>query len=162
MRDGVRARFLGGVAEVGRLGMLLEDDGTSVLFDYGMKPSDPPEYPQPAPKVDALCLTHAHLDHSGMVPWAAGRYEMPVLGTPVTRTMADLLVHDSLKVCKLEGYPQPFAKSDIHAMNANWDGVEYADERRVGGFRVRFHSAGHLPGSTMFQVDNGDHTVLFT
>lgn len=158
----MRVRFLGGVDEVGRLGMVLEGQSTKLLFDYGMAPRDPPEYPHPAPEVEALFLSHSHLDHSGMVPLVAGRQGCPVVGTSLTRTMSDLLAYDSMKVARLEGYPQPFKREDIAAMNAQWDERHFGDTRESGEFDVRFHPAGHIPGSTMFEADDGSTRMLFT
>lgn len=158
----MRLRFLGGVNEVGRLGMLLETSDREYLFDYGIAPHDPPKYPEPAPAIEAAFLSHAHLDHSGYMPWAAARYEMPIVGTGVTKTLSELLARDSLKVAKLENYPQPFAPEAIHAMNANFEPVEYGDRRSFKGLDVRFSSAGHIPGSTMFDVTDGSTRLLFT
>ncbi|MEA3200471.1 MAG: putative mRNA 3-end processing factor [Thermoplasmata archaeon] len=158
----MRTHFLGGVDEVGRLGMVVEGRRTTLLFDYGMAPRDPPEYPHPAPDVEALFLSHSHLDHSGMVPLVAGKQGCPIVGTSLTRTMSDLLAYDSMKVARLEGYPQPFRREDIAAMNAQWDERHYGDVRESGEFDVRFHSAGHIPGSTMFELDDGSTRLLFT
>lgn len=158
----MRIQFLGGVDEVGRLGMVVEGRKSRLLFDYGMAPRDPPEYPHPAPEVDALFLSHSHLDHSGMVPWVAHKHGCPIVGTSLTREMSDLLAHDSLKVAKLEGYPQPFPKEAIAAMNAQWEDHHYGTVREAGDFDVRLHSAGHIPGSTMFEVDDGSTRLLFT
>ena len=158
----MRVRFLGGVDEVGRLGMVLEGERTRLLFDYGMAPRDPPEYPHPAPEVEALFLSHSHLDHSGMVPLVAGRQGCPVVGTSLTRAMSDMLAYDTLKVARLEGYPMPFRREDIHAMGAQWDERHYGDTRESGEFDVRLHSAGHIPGSTMYEADDGSTRLLFT
>ena len=158
----MRVRFLGGVDEVGRLGMVLEGQSTKLLFDYGIAPRDPPEYPHPAPEVEALFLSHSHLDHSGMVPLVAGRQGCPVVGTTLTRAMSDLLAYDSLKVARLEGYPQPFRREDIAAMNAQWDARHFGETRESGEFDVRFHPAGHIPGSTMFEADDGSTRLLVT
>lgn len=158
----MRVRFLGGCEEVGRLGMVLEGRRNRLLFDYGMAPRDPPEYPHKAPEVDALFLSHSHLDHSGMVPRVAGEQACPIVGTSLTRTMSDLLAYDSLKVAKLEGYPIPFRREDVGTMSAHWDERHYGDVRETGEFDVRFHPAGHIPGSTMFEVDDGSTRLLFT
>ena len=158
----MRIKFLGGVDEVGRLGMLVEGRKTRLLFDYGMAPRDPPEYPHPAPEVDALFLSHSHLDHSGMVPWVAHKHGCPIVGTSLTRAMSDLLAYDSLKVAKLENYPQPFPKEAIGQMNALWEDHHYGTVRESGDYDVRLHSAGHIPGSTMFEVDDGSTRLLFT
>src|SRR5437899_2033133 len=61
-------QFLGGATEVGRLGMLLRQGPETLLFDYGMLPRDPPQYPMKAPPVERVFVSHAHLDHSGPVP----------------------------------------------------------------------------------------------
>lgn len=158
----MRLRFLGGVDEVGRLGMVLEGRKTRLLFDYGMAPRDPPEYPHEAPDVEALFLSHSHLDHSGMVPHVAGRQRCPIVGTALTREMSELLAYDSLKVARIEGYPQPFRKDDIAAMRSQWEDVSFGTVRETGEYDVRFHSAGHIPGSTMFEVDDGTTRLLFT
>lgn len=158
----MRIRFLGGVDEVGRLGMLVEGQKTRLLFDYGMAPRDPPEYPHPAPEVEALFLSHSHLDHSGMVPWVAHKHGCPIVGTSLTRAMSDLLAYDSLKVAKLEGYPQPFPREAIASMNQQWEDHHYGTVRESGEYDVRLHNAGHIPGSTMFEVDDGSTRLLFT
>jgi putative mRNA 3-end processing factor len=158
----MRVRFLGGVDEVGRLGMVLEGARTRLLFDYGMAPRDPPEYPAPAPEVDALFLSHSHLDHSGMVPLVAHQQGCPVVGTSLTRMRSELLAYDSLKVARLEGYPQPFPKEGIQQMLAQWQDFHYGEVRETGEYDVRFHNAGHIPGSTMFEVDDGSSRLLFT
>ncbi|HVL47554.1 MAG TPA: MBL fold metallo-hydrolase [Candidatus Thermoplasmatota archaeon] len=158
----MKFQFLGGVNEVGRLGMLLDHGENRLLFDYGMAPSDPPKYPEPAPPVDAALLSHAHLDHSGMMPWVAGTHAAPIHMTRLTAEMSELLAHDSLKIARIEGYPQPFQTGDIAAMRSAHVPFDHGDERRIGDMRVRFHDAGHIPGSTMFEVSDGDTTVLFT
>lgn len=157
----MKLRFLGGVSEVGRLGMLLEQDGARLLFDYGMAPSDPPKYPLEAPPVDMAFLSHAHLDHSGMMPWIAGKHGPPSVMTRPTWAMSELLAHDSLKVAKAEGYPVPYGKGDIRALEDALTLSHYHDAHDVGGMEIRLHSAGHIPGSTMYEV-RGSRTLLFT
>lgn len=154
-------RFLGGASEVGRLGMLLRHDGGTLLLDYGIKPEDPPQFPLEAPPVDALLLTHSHLDHCGMVPVVSSRYDTDVYTTAVTADVTNILLEDSLKVSQQEGFPEPFTVSDIRAMNRNLVTVSPGDRLEVGGVEVVVHPAGHIPGSTMFDV-NADRTLLFT
>lgn len=154
-------RFLGGASEVGRLGMLLREGDTTVLFDYGMKPSDPPEYPIEAPPIDAVFLSHAHLDHSGMIPWLARRHAADVFATPPTLDVAELLLSDSLKVADLEGYVSPFSAKDVEDAGRFFQAVDFGETIEVGGLEVTLHSAGHIPGATMFEV-NGHETLVFT
>ncbi|MEE9236309.1 MAG: MBL fold metallo-hydrolase [Thermoplasmata archaeon] len=153
--------FLGGASEVGRLGMLLRHQGITLLFDYGIQPADPPEYPMEAPPVDTLFLSHSHLDHCGMIPVVSRRSETDVLMTSVTSAVANILLEDSIKVSKIEGFPQPYSKQDIKTMNRNILPIGYGDTIEIGGFQVGVHSAGHIPGSSMFEV-RGSQTLLFT
>src|SRR3990170_504142 len=154
-------QFLGGATEVGRLGMLLRQGPEMALFDYGMLPQDPPKYPMKAPPVDRIYVSHAHLDHSGMVPWMCGRHETEVIMTPPTADVADLLQGDSLKVAALEGFESPYDRSDIEATRRSSKVLNFGDTVEMNSMEAALHSAGHIPGATMFEV-NGNQTILFT
>ncbi|MDI6917554.1 MAG: MBL fold metallo-hydrolase [Thermoplasmatales archaeon] len=151
----MKIKFLGGASEVGRLGMLMDD---RFLFDYGFSPSKPPKYPLMASNAEVVFLSHCHVDHSGMIPLVCRKYNPKVLATSATAMLAELLATDSLKVCKYEGYPAPYKKSDIRSAMKNFEIIRYSDSVNVNGLRLRFHSAGHIPGSTMFEFNDS----LFT
>lgn len=156
------AEFLGGAGEVGRLGMLLQHDDARFLFDYGMSPDKPvPSYPKECPPIDLMMLTHAHLDHSGMVPWVASRYEASVLATRPTSEVATILHNDSIKIADMEGYPAPYDKDDVKHTHKVFDHIKHAEWREQAGFELHFHSAGHIPGSTMYEL-RGSRRILFT
>src|SRR6266536_1737157 len=82
-------QFLGGASEVGRLGIVRKNGPISLLFDYGLLQRDPPQYPIPAPPVDGMFVSHAHLDHTGMIPWVTRRQDLDVVLTPPTADVAD-------------------------------------------------------------------------
>ncbi len=62
--------FLGGAREVGRMGISVKSKKTQYLMDYGVMLERQPGFPMHVPPkdVDALILTHSHLDHSGALP----------------------------------------------------------------------------------------------
>jgi putative mRNA 3-end processing factor len=153
--------FLGGASHVGRLGMLFRDGPTSMIFDYGMLPGKPPDYPMPAPPVDAAFLSHAHLDHSGMIPWLTGHHAVDVFATPPTLDVSDLLLEDSLKIADVEGFSPPFTTQDLREAPRYYQAIDFGETVEVGNAEVTLHSAGHIPGATMFEL-NTRETILFT
>lgn len=94
----MKIRFLGGCREVGRSAILVDD----ILLDYGMKPCDPPLYPLNDLRPSSVIVSHAHLDHSGVV---ANLMDLKpkVFMTPVTRDLSLLLAYDTLKISKRRG-----------------------------------------------------------
>jgi len=154
-------KFLGGADEVGSLSMLLEDGSQSFLFDYGMSPSDPPRFPAEAPPVDHALLSHAHIDHSGMISWLCGKYQTPVMTTSITAMITEILSLDSLKISKFEDHYLPFDDNDISTFLDCIDPVEYGIKRSHGDYTITPLSAGHIPGSTMFLLE-GEKRILFT
>ncbi len=158
----MKMSFAGGVDEVGSLGVVLESQDTRLLFDYGMTPSKPPKYPMKVPHTDALFLTHSHLDHVGMAPWLCGEYGTSIWGTEVTLDVAVVLLQDSIKISRLENYPIPFDISDVRRFTEESTILRYGDRAFKGPFTIRTLDAGHIPGSTMYRIDDGGREVLFT
>ena len=113
MEYDIDIRFLGGSDKVGSLGMLFKSDSQEFLFDYGMTPSKPPELPLPSPPIDNVFLSHAHLDHSGMIPALCEEGDVPIYTTNLTHLIANILHKDSLKIAKMEGYSPPYTPHDI-------------------------------------------------
>ncbi|MEW5936300.1 MAG: MBL fold metallo-hydrolase [Candidatus Thermoplasmatota archaeon] len=157
----MKARFLGGASRVGSLGLLLEDDGYRHLFDYGITPADPPLFPSEAPEIDALFLTHAHVDHSGAIPWLCEHQRPEIYATPPTVQTGLILMEDTIKVAEAEGHHIPFGRAGIKNARNLFRTVEYGDTIDAGGAEVTVHDAGHIPGAAMYEVV-GHETILFT
>jgi putative mRNA 3-end processing factor len=153
--------FLGGAGEVGRLATLIEVAGHRFLFDYGFTASKPPQFPQRAPPLDALFVTHCHLDHSGLVPEATKRHLAPVYCTDLTAEISELLWYDSIKIADIEGNVFPFGSEDVRSAYRSIETLNFKEQVGFQGVDVRSHSAGHIPGAAMYEIKSDDVT-LFT
>ncbi len=154
--------FLGAAREVGRSSILVNGK-RSTLLDCGVKfDEDSVEYPLLGQKtiagLDAVALSHAHLDHCGFLPalYAAG-YRKHVYLTKPTRDLMQLLLSDYLRLMHLKKSAFAYSSRDLLALLAKTKLVEYGAE--VDG--LVFHQAGHILGSALVQV-NDEKTVLYT
>lgn len=157
-----KCRFLGAAEDIGRLGFVLETDDHRMLYDYGIAPDKPPQYPLEAPEMDQVFLTHAHMDHSGMVPWLASRYEAGIMTTPPTAEVSKLMHKDSLKIARAEGFPEPFSDDDIEATDDFYEPVRFGEPQAVGELEATFHSAGHIPGAGQVDLETPNGNLIFT
>jgi putative mRNA 3-end processing factor len=158
----MKCQFLGGSDEVGNLAMVLELEDMRFLFDYGMSPGKPPTFPLPPPPIDLTFLTHSHLDHCGMIPWLCSQSDHRIITTEPTAMVSNLLQKDTVKIAQMDGYSIPFNSSDVKEAEHSYVPVEPGKMRDLGeNYSVRFHSAGHIPGSLMFELI-GDKRLLFT
>jgi len=112
-----------------------------------------------APKdVDAVFLTHAHLDHSGALPmlFISGRPKL--YSTRATYQQAEILLKDMLK---LSGYYLPFGEPEIRKMLISGTSINYGEPVKIKDAEIEFISAGHIPGSSQVVI-NADKTLLYT
>ncbi|MCL2032343.1 MAG: MBL fold metallo-hydrolase [Methanomassiliicoccaceae archaeon] len=155
----MKFRFLGGADVVGRMGMTIEGDNKTMLVEYGMSPTKPPEYPLVPPRVDHLFLTHCHLDHCGMVPSVCGRDKCEVFTTPLSAEITEIMLYDSLKIATAEGYSEPYTIGDVERTLNLVVPFTFKDTIELGNTDVTLHSAGHVPGAAMFEFKYDNSTV---
>lgn len=147
----MRIKVLGAGREVGRSCIVVEGR-KKVVLDCGVKlQPEPPQYPviDEAKDIDFAVLSHAHLDHCGAMPLLMKR-RIPVYMTDITLELSSLLLKDSMKVGRLQGYGTPFGKSDFK---------KFVKSSRIVGYGEKFLScrlfdAGHIPGSAGVFIEN--------
>jgi putative mRNA 3-end processing factor len=155
--------FLGGTGEIGSTSLLMETENYKAIFDYGMTPSSPPKYPMEPPAMDYIFLSHAHLDHSGMIPFLTKQYDIPLIMSEMTFHLTQILLRDNVKISELEGYPKMYSKGDIRNMDENMFQGNYGSKFTMRQSMATFHSAGHIPGSLMIEIQLKDgRKMLYT
>ena len=170
----VRVTALGGCREVGRSCFMLSTPETKVLIDCGVNVgSDDNGTPYlyipevtPISQIDAVVLTHAHLDHSGLIPllYKYG-FEGPVYCTPPTRDLMALLQLDFIDVAAKEGKTIPYESSMIRETLKHTITLNYGDVTDIApDMKLTLHNAGHILGSSVvhFHVGDGLYNIAFT
>ncbi|MDH2905987.1 MAG: beta-CASP ribonuclease aCPSF1, partial [Methanomassiliicoccales archaeon] len=175
----IRITSLGGFREVGRSSTLLSTRESKVLIDCGLGTSDQdsggPNVPapylnapelQPIESIDAVVITHAHLDHTGLLPalFKYG-YDGPVYCTPPTRDMMSMLQLDMIKVAFGEGKKPPYESSHIRKEVANCITLKYGETTDIApDIRLTFQNAGHILGSAVshFHIGDGLYNIAFS
>ena len=166
--------FLGACGTVTGSCTLLELGGTRLLVDCGLYQGDEEleqrnwrPFPFRPQDIDAVVLTHAHLDHTGLLPrLAAQGYGGPVYCTRPTRPLAGLVLEDAgalqeeeARFAKKKGYsrhadPRPlFTRRDALQALRLLEPLKFGDEHEIGpGVTVRFVRAGHLLGAASVEI----------
>ncbi|MGC8644943.1 MAG: MBL fold metallo-hydrolase [Thermoplasmata archaeon] len=157
----MKAKFLGGGDEVGRLGMLLSTGRYQLLFDYGMNPTKPPSFPMLSPSVDAVFVTHSHLDHVGMLPWINKVGGANIYATPPTLSVIPILLYDAVKIANIEGNKLPYEESDVDSIIESFTAINYGETIEFKDLSISAHSTGHLIGSTMYLLEE-NRKIMFT
>ena len=164
----MKLTFHGGAGTVTGSRYLMDIGGKSVLVDaglfQGLKQLRQRNWKNPGfdPKgLDALLLTHTHIDHAGYLPRLVKEgFRGPVYCTPATRELAGLLLLDSAKIQEEDArwankkgfsrhkpalplYETKDAKRALDLMQE----VDYEDWIELGPMRARFRNAGHILGS---------------
>ncbi len=170
----VRTTSLGSYREVGRACHMLHTRNSKVLIDVGVNvgsqdhPSPYLQMPevQPFESIDAIVLTHAHLDHSGLIPlmYKYG-YDGPVYCTAPTRDMMILLQLDYIKVAVAEGKKPPYDSSHVRDAILHTLPIKYNETTDIApDIRLTFHNAGHILGSASphFHIGDGLYNIVYT
>ncbi len=169
----VRVTFLGGSREVGRSCYLLQTPESKILVECGVNVSNIQHSPylyipevQPLDSIDAVVITHAHLDHCGLVPilYKYG-YKGPIYMTPPTRDLMVLLQLDFIEVAAREGNPTPYESSFIREALKHTITLDYGVVTDISpDVRLTFYNAGHILGSAIahFHIGEGLYNIAFT
>ena len=170
----IRVSYLGSGRQVGRSCLFLQTPESRILLDCGVDiaSNDQEAYPLlecpefNIQQLDAVIVSHAHLDHSGFVPYLFKYgYRGPIYCTEPTRDIMSLLLLDYVKIMRSEGEEPIFTVDDIKEMVKHTITLEYDEVTDVTpDVRITLYNSGHMLGSAMvhLHVGNGLHNLLYT
>lgn len=169
----VRVIFLGGSREVGRSCFLVETPESKVMLDCGVNIANiHGAYPYldslsySLDEIDAVIISHAHLDHSGALPFLFNYgYEGPVYCTPPTRDTMILLQKDFVDISKKTGEELIYGEKHIRKMLKHTITRNYGEVTDITpDIRLTLHNAGHIIGSSIVHLHIGDglHNLVYT
>ncbi|AGI47963.1 universal archaeal KH-domain/beta-lactamase-domain protein [Thermoplasmatales archaeon BRNA1] len=168
----VRVTALGGFRQVGRSASLLTTKNSKILIDCGLDPgSDATPYfnipeANPLSDIDAVVITHAHLDHCGTLPalFKYG-YDGPVYCTAPTRDLMALLQLDNIKLAWGEAKKALYDAKDVRNEILHTIPLKYGETTDIApDVRLTLQNAGHILGSAIahFHIGDGLHNVAFS
>jgi len=170
----VRLSCLGASRQVGRTCFLIQTPESRVLIDCGIDPGqdgtetypylDAPEFN--ISEIDAVVVTHSHLDHSGLIPYLFKfGYRGPVYCTYPTRDVMALLQLDMIKIQRAEGKEPIFTSEEVKQMVLHTICLDYDEVSDITpDVRLTLYNAGHILGSAIvhFNIGNGLHNFAYT
>ncbi|HUW17809.1 MAG TPA: MBL fold metallo-hydrolase [Sedimentisphaerales bacterium] len=187
----IKLKFLGAAQNVTGSRHLLEANGARILVDCGLYQErqfrernwDP--FLVPPDSIDAVLLTHAHLDHCGLLPKLAREgFKGKIYCTAATAEIAKIILLDSAhlqeedaehkrKRHEREGRKSPFPEiplystADAEACFPLFSSVEYREATQLGnGVEATFYDAGHVLGSSVIRAkvrqDGQERIIIFS
>ena len=163
--DYVRVIGLGSFREVGRSAILVQTPESNILLDAGIKPTsntdelpylEVPEFN--IEELDAVVITHAHLDHCGALPYLYKYgYKGPVYMTEPTLHTMKLLQEDYLKISERDKRSVPYTQRDISDAILHSYTLSYGEVTDVSpDVKLTLYPSGHILGSALVHLHIGE------
>lgn len=170
----MKITFYGGAESVTGAQYMLESEGKKILVECGMtqgsdycdrKNFEP--IPYNPKEVEAVIITHAHIDHIGMLPrlFKEG-FQGEVFSTEPTKDFSELLLLDSADILRKEAEKHKkkplYEEEDINNLMKKWKKMEYYKPFQAGSFLIEFRNAGHILGSASAIIEAEDKKIIFS
>lgn len=173
-RPKIKIMFLGG-QHIGHSGILMKINNGLILFDFGLSVvnSATARWHPILEKLDAIFVSHAHLDHSGGIPQLIQDSNTPIFGTMNTKIMCEMLWNDTSNLLNsnysnlenpLNNNLRQFG-STKNIQNASRNFITIGTKKEISilpGVSVKAHDASHLFGSVGYEIIIGNKRILYT
>jgi KH/beta-lactamase-domain protein len=171
----IRMTVLGGAQEVGRSAFLIKTRESSVLLDCGINPGsqrpfesfprfDCPEFQ--IDQLDAVVITHAHLDHCGLAPFLYKYgYDGPLYCSAPTSNLMTMLQLDYLDVASKQGVTPYYDQKDVRECVLHTIPLRFGVVTDIApDIRLTLHNSGHILGAAMahLHIGEGLHNIVYT
>ncbi|MFZ1987771.1 MAG: MBL fold metallo-hydrolase [Minisyncoccia bacterium] len=172
----MKITFCGGAGTVTGSNFLVEGEKGRILIDCGIEQGRDfceecvyGPFPYDPKTIDALVVTHAHLDHVGRIPkLVRDGFKGKAYMTPPTRDLAELILRDSVGIlgaeAKKHGLPPLYEGKDVDAFFSLVETISYHEEKEVApGLSVYLRNTGHILGSASVRItESNGTTAVFT
>lgn len=165
----MKLSFHGGVQEVTGSCYMLQTKKTSILVDCGMfqgaddvSDINADDFSFDPAAIDALLVTHAHLDHIGRIPLLVRRgFKGRIISTAATRDLCRLILADALSLALREDR-QLYSAEHVARAFSLWDAVPYRERGAIGDISYQMVRSGHILGSAFVELWAETKHLLFT
>lgn len=169
-RNQIEISFLGGASSIGASCTLVRVPGATFVVDCGVRYSGASPLPDLSQlsdtRVDAVLVTHAHMDHTGGLPVLMEACPAaPVFATPPTIDLIQILLRDSLRLMNnpdRESDVPLYTEAQVEHLLHSLVPVKYHQPIQVGEVEIRWLPASHILGAAMILLKTPAGTVLHT
>lgn len=163
--------FLGGAREIGGSCMLLRIYNKNILLDCGVRQNSSkdalPDFKliQDNGGVDAIVISHAHMDHIGSLPIISREYpEARIYATKMTKDLMKVLLYDSLKIMNnREGEIPLYAEKDVVNMLSRVFPINYMVKFPIfDNMVLTFYMAGHIAGASCVYITTPEGSFFYS
>lgn len=171
---------LGGANEIGANSYYLNFNGNGILLDCGIHPKKTGSESLPQfnllenKPLDHVIITHAHQDHIGSLPFLVKKFPfVKIYSTPQTRALAELVLHNSVRIMRMETTEENFEIFDHDEIDLLIKTINYFSynnefvlnayhQTHSSSVKTVFYDAGHILGSSSVLLNNNGYKIFYT
>ncbi|MFK5710517.1 MBL fold metallo-hydrolase [Lysinibacillus boronitolerans] len=167
--------FFGGGEKIGGTSILISIKGHHLLLDAGMHLHDETYHPDYSPlfdnglsfeDIDALLITHAHMDHTGAVPYVHKQCSnIPMFATEATVGLMKILLTDTVRISK-ENVVGMYSEEDVQNTLLSINTIDFYEKFSIPSkdneWKITYYPSGHILGAGAIHIEFDGISILFT